>query len=85
MRELTERALLQHYAPPGAVVNERGDIFYLHGRTGKYLEPSPGEAGMNILKMAREGLRPDLTTALHKAVALKDAGAPPGPADQNQR
>jgi len=77
-RKLTERALLQQYAPPGAVVNERGDIFYLHGRTGKYLEPAPGEAGMNILKMAREGLRPDLTTALHKAVALKAPVRHPG-------
>ena len=72
MRELTERALLQQYAPAGALVNERGDILYLHGRTGQYLEPAPGEAGMNILKMAREGLRRDLTTALHKAVALKE-------------
>ena len=78
LRELTARALLQQYAPPGAVVNERGDIFYLHGRTGKYLEPAPGEAGMNILKMAREGLRPDLTTALHKAEALKAAVRHPG-------
>ena len=51
-----------------------------------YLEPAPGEAGINnILKMAREGLRRDLTTALHKAVAIKRAGAPPGPAGQNQR
>jgi two-component system CheB/CheR fusion protein len=78
VRELTERALLQQYAPPGAVVNERGDIFYLHGRTGKYLEPAPGEAVMNILKMAREGLRPDLTTALHKAIALKAPVRHPG-------
>jgi two-component system CheB/CheR fusion protein len=78
VRELTERALLQQYAPPGAVVNEHGDIFYLHGRTGKYLEPAPGEAGMNILKMAREGLRPDLTTALHKAAALKAPVRHPG-------
>ena len=70
-RELTERALLQHYAPPGALVNERGDILYLHGRTGKYLEPAPGEADLNILKMAREGLRQALTTTLRKAVALK--------------
>jgi two-component system CheB/CheR fusion protein len=70
-RELTERALLQQYAPPGALVNERGDILYLHGRTGKYLEPAPGEADLNILKMAREGLRRALTTALRKAVALK--------------
>ena len=85
LRELTERALLQQYAPVGALVNERGDILYLHGRTGLYLEPAPGEAGMNILKMAREGLRRDLTTALHKAVAHQRAGAPPGAAGQNQR
>ena len=69
LRELTERALLQEYAPAGALVNDRGDILYVHGRTGEYLEPSPGEAGLNILKMARQGLRPRLTTALRKAVA----------------
>ncbi|MBI5583290.1 MAG: PAS domain-containing protein [Deltaproteobacteria bacterium] len=70
LRELTERALLRQYAPVGALVNERGDILYLHGRTGRYLEPAPGEVGINnILKMAREGLRRELTTALHKAVA----------------
>ena len=68
LRELTERALLQQYAPVGALVNERGDILYLHGRTGLYLEPAPGEVGINnILKMAREGLRRELTTALHQA------------------
>jgi two-component system CheB/CheR fusion protein len=78
VRELTEQVLLQQCAPPAALVNEHGDIFYLHGRTGKYLEPAPGEAGMNILKMAREGLRPDLTTALHKAVALKAPVRHPG-------
>ena len=78
LRELTERALLQQYAPVGALVNERGDILYLHGRTGLYLEPAPGEAGMNILKMAREGLRRDLTTALHKAVASREPVRHPG-------
>jgi len=78
LRDLTERALLLEYAPPSVVVNERGDIYYLHGRTGKYLEPAPGEAGMNILKMAREGLRRDLTTALHKAVSLKEPVRHPG-------
>jgi len=71
VREITERALVQQYAPPGALVDEHGDILYLHGHTGKYLELAPGEAGMNILKMAREGLRWDLTAALRKAVALK--------------
>ena len=78
LRELTERTLLQQYAPVGALVNERGDILYLHGRTGEYLEPAPGEAGLNILKMARPGLRPGLTTALHKAVATIEPVFHPG-------
>ena len=67
-RELMERTLLQHFAAVGALINERGDILYLHGRTGYYLEPAPGEPGMNILKMAREGLRRELTIALHKSI-----------------
>ena len=72
LRELTEQAILQQVAPVSALVNSQGDILYLHGRTGLYLEPAPGEAGLNnILKMAREGLRIDLTTALHKAVVTK--------------
>lgn len=72
-RELTERTLLQHYAPVAALVDKRGDILYLHGRSGQYLEPAPGDPGMNILKMAREGLRRDLTIALHKAAANQEA------------
>jgi two-component system CheB/CheR fusion protein len=67
-REVTERALLQQDTQTGALVNERGDILYLHGRTGHYLEPVSGEAGMNINRMAREGLRRALTTALRTAV-----------------
>jgi len=68
LRELTEQALLQQIAPAAALVNAQGDILYLHGRTGMYLEPSPGEAGVeNILKMARDGLRHSLTIALRKA------------------
>ncbi len=78
LRDLTERALLQQYAPAGALVNERGDILYLHGRTGEYLEPAPGEAGLNILRMARQGLRPRLTTALRNAVATREAVFHPG-------
>jgi len=79
LRELTEQALLQQVAPSGVLVNSQGEILYLHGRTGLYLEPAPGEAGTsNILKMAREGLRRDLTTALHKAMGTKEIVRCPG-------
>ena len=73
LRELTERALLRQVAPSAALIKANGDILYLHGRTGKYLEPAPGEAGTNnILKMAREGLARELTTALYLAVRTGD-------------
>ena len=79
MRELTEQALLQQLAPTSVLVNGEGDILYLHGRTGMYLEPAPGEAGIsNILTMAREGLRHDLTMALHKAAGAKEIVRCPG-------
>jgi two-component system, chemotaxis family, CheB/CheR fusion protein len=70
LRELTEKALLQHAAFAAAAVNANGDILYLHGRTGSYLEPTPGVTGVNnILAMAREGLRHDLAAALHRVAA----------------
>jgi len=73
LRELTEQALLQHVAPAGALVDRHGNILYLHGRTGQYLEPTPGESVVsNILKMAREGLQRALTTALRKAAGTKE-------------
>ena len=79
LRELTEQALLKQLAPNSALVNEHGDILYLHGRTGMYLEPAPGEAGVsNILKMARDGLRRDLTVTLHKAVGTREVARCPG-------
>jgi len=79
LRELTEQALLTQVAPAAALVNGQGDILYLHGHTGSYLEPAPGEAGINnILKMAREGLRRDLTRALRKVVAEQQIVRRPG-------
>jgi two-component system CheB/CheR fusion protein len=78
LHELTEQALLQHYAQAGVLVNGRGEILHIYGRTGQYLEPAPGDAGLNILPMAREGLRRALTTALHRVAAHKEPVRYPG-------
>ncbi len=78
LRELTEQVLLQR-APTAVLVNNHGDALYVHGRTGMYLETARGEVGVsNILQMAREGLRHELTTALHKAVVGKEIVHYPG-------
>jgi two-component system CheB/CheR fusion protein len=69
--EFTQKLLLEYYSPPCVIVNERGDILYFHGRTGKYLEPAPGRAALNITEMAREGLRFEVRTAIGKAVIQK--------------
>ncbi|MFA4985964.1 MAG: chemotaxis protein CheB [Candidatus Brocadiia bacterium] len=79
LRDLAERALLQQVAPAAALVQANGDILYLHGRTGLFLEPTAGEVGVNnILKMAREGLCPGLTTALRHASTGQEIVRCPG-------
>ncbi len=79
LREATEGALLSHLIAAGVLVNREGDILYLHGRTGMFLEPSPGEAGVNnILKMAREGLHRALTSSLRKVASTGEVVACPG-------
>lgn len=54
------------------LVNDKGDILYISGRTGKYLEPAAGKANWNIFAMAREGLRFELGSAFQKAVRNKE-------------
>ncbi len=48
------------------VVDDKAEMVYAHGRTGRFLEPAEGEASSNILKMARPGLKAGLTNAIRK-------------------
>ena len=54
-------------------MNAQGDILYISGRTGKYLEPAAGKANWNVIAMAHEGLRYDLSSALHRVHHRKGA------------
>ena len=66
IQTITDSLLLQRFAPASVLVNDKGDIIYITGRTGKYLEPVAGKANWNIYAMAREGLRNALPSALRK-------------------
>jgi two-component system CheB/CheR fusion protein len=68
-----ESVLIENFAPACVVVTEQGDIVYFSPRTGRYLEPPAGVPTLNVLDMARKGLRLDLRTALHKAVTGRTA------------
>jgi len=72
LQALADELILQEYAPAAIVTNESGDILYINGRTGKYLEPASGKANWNIFVMAREGLRYGLSNAFQKAIRGKE-------------
>jgi two-component system CheB/CheR fusion protein len=73
IQSLADQILLQRFSPASVVVNDAGDILYITGRTGKYLEPSAGKANWNIYSMSREGLRHELPGAFRKAMHNYDA------------
>ncbi|MDB5271344.1 MAG: hypothetical protein JWP58_4384 [Hymenobacter sp.] len=68
---LVQRVLLRQYTPPAVVINPKGEILYVNGRTGRYLEPAPGLGAMNVFDMAREELNFELSEAVHTAVATR--------------
>ena len=72
VRDLAERALLDKHAPACVVINADGQVLYIHGHTGHYLEPAVGEPSGSILKMAREGLRLELTSGMRKVLAQNE-------------
>jgi two-component system CheB/CheR fusion protein len=68
VQALADQLLLQKFAPAAVLVNELGDILYVSGHTGQYLEPVAGKANWNIHVMARPAIRAQLVVALRQAV-----------------
>jgi two-component system CheB/CheR fusion protein len=65
---LVERVLLQTYAPACVVINDKLEIVYFLGKTHKYLQPPEGVPTVNLLQMARSGLRTQLRACVHQAM-----------------
>ncbi len=70
IQAIVQEQLIEHFAPPAIVTTENGDIVYIQGQAGKYLYPMPGKANLNVLAMAREGLRHSILSALR--IAARD-------------
>lgn len=64
--ELTKNILLQSFAPPSVITDEKGNILYIYGETGNYLQPAPGHPNMNVIEMANKAFRPELRSAFYK-------------------
>ena len=63
-----DRMILARFAPAGVVIDSDLRILHFRGHTGRFLEPAPGEASLNLIKMAREGLQVELRAAVYAAL-----------------
>lgn len=73
LSKIIGQELLDEFVPACVVIDQDGRIQYIHGRTGKYLEPAQGEAQWDIYRMAREGLKNTLRAAIHQAITQNTA------------
>ncbi|WP_136808191.1 CheR family methyltransferase [Desulfosediminicola flagellatus] len=69
--KLLKTILAQSEIPSCVIIDDTADILYIHGRTGRYLEPAEGKASLNLLKMARPSIETEIAKAFHKT---KDEG-----------
>ena len=58
--------LLRHFTPAALLINEQGDILYVHGKAD-HLALATG-ASLNLFAMVREGLRATLARVIHDAL-----------------
>jgi two-component system CheB/CheR fusion protein len=72
-RTLMERIVLEEFALPAVLINQRFDVLYLQGNTGKFLRMPKGEPSYNLFNLTHEDLRAKLITVLHRAVSEKKA------------
>jgi len=62
-----DRRLLSQYSPATVFINEDMEIIHTRGGVNRFLKLAPGRPSLSIMKMAREGLLPDLRSAIAKA------------------
>jgi two-component system CheB/CheR fusion protein len=62
-----EQLLLDRFVPCSILVDDRGTVVHVQGRSGMYLEPEQGPPRNNVLEMAREGLGPSLAAGMRQA------------------
>ncbi|MCP3870293.1 MAG: hypothetical protein GY703_19815 [Gammaproteobacteria bacterium] len=69
--QLVDTILQQSNTPPCAIIDDACNVIYIHGRTGRFLEPPEGRISVNLLGMARQGLKASLATAIRKVAIHK--------------
>jgi len=71
IRQIAERTILQEYAPPCVLIDEKFEVLYFNGDTDKFVSMPTGEPTFNLLKIVREDIRYQLSTLIHKCIKTK--------------
>ncbi len=62
------RRVMEKYSPAYVVIDRQHDILrFSGGDVGRYLEPSPGTASLNLFGIVRKALRPAVRAAVQRA------------------
>ncbi len=78
LAEISRRLVLECFAPAAVLINQNHHCLFSLGATDRYLRISPGHASLDVLAMARPGLRTKLSLAIQKANAQKSRIVVPG-------
>src|SRR5262249_54143797 len=62
-----DRVAIQQYAPPGVVINDAAEILHVRGRPAPYIELTPGQASLNVFKLAHPDVVSDLRYLINAA------------------
>ena len=65
---LVDRRLLEAYAPPGVVVDEKLEVLQFRGDLRHFMVPTPGAASFHVLRLVHIDLRIHLERLLHQAM-----------------
>jgi two-component system CheB/CheR fusion protein len=71
LEKLIHSLLDEHFNPAALLTTKQGDIIFINGKTGNYLEPAAGKVNHNLFAMSREGLAVPLLEVFNRAVCQK--------------
>ena len=68
LADIAIKALADHFAPASVLIDRNYGVLHFHGATEDFLTQPAGTPTMDVLAMAREGLRLPIRSAVQKAI-----------------
>ncbi|QPC95938.1 chemotaxis protein CheB [Mesorhizobium sp. INR15] len=75
LADIALRSLAERFAPASVLIDRNYRVLHFHGQTGDYLTQPAGAPTMDLLALAREGLRLTVRSAVRKSIEDGEAVA----------